>query len=296
MEESVPHSHADEPAQCHELADAIAGAPGRAGKTANLTRWSFPLSLLISIALHALLLAVAWAFVPTIAKHVLRNPLMVFQDGEQNVGDPSAPIGMELPSEIEVIPAPIERPPVELPQTDLPDAPPIELAAAEVQLPASDEPLDDVAPGPVGVVADVPLSMNPYLPQRTGPAAAIPTAQATEQLASAPIPAGVYTPPTVARGVAGRRGIRGGLDGRGLPTPEYPAEARRRGQEGVVELEVVVNPDGSIGDVKVRSDPGFPLLVEAAKAALKNARFDPATRDGVAVAGPLIIPFRFTLD
>jgi len=81
-----------------------------------------------------------------------------------------------------------------------------------------------------------------------------------------------------------------------LPPPEYPPRSRRLGEEGLVVLEVEVLPDGRVGKVRVLQAPDFPRLVDAAVAAVKNARFRPATVDGRPVPAAVEVPIRFRLD
>jgi protein TonB len=78
--------------------------------------------------------------------------------------------------------------------------------------------------------------------------------------------------------------------------PNYTAEAMRAKVQGVVRLEGVVLPDGTVGDVKVmRSlDPVFGLDQEAIKAA-KQFRFVPGTRFGEPVAVLVSFEIEFTL-
>lgn len=79
-------------------------------------------------------------------------------------------------------------------------------------------------------------------------------------------------------------------------TPRYTAEAMRAKVQGVVLVEAVVLPDGSVGDVKViRSlDRNFGLDEEAMKAA-RQWRFRPGTRFGEPVAVLVTIELSFTL-
>jgi protein TonB len=99
------------------------------------------------------------------------------------------------------------------------------------------------------------------------------------------------------RGVGGvARGSKGsGLDSRGLPVPEYPAESRRCHEEGIVAFEVQVKSDGSVAAIKLAKDSGFPRLNHAALASLQTARFAPATEDGKPIATTVIVPYRFIL-
>jgi len=66
--------------------------------------------------------------------------------------------------------------------------------------------------------------------------------------------------------------------------PNYPAEAMSAKVQGFVRLEAVVQPDGTVGEVRVRRslDRKFGLDESAVKA-LKEFRFTPGTKDGVPV-------------
>ena len=78
--------------------------------------------------------------------------------------------------------------------------------------------------------------------------------------------------------------------------PNYTSEAMRAKVQGVVRLEGVVLPDGTVGDVRIlRSlDPVFGLDEEAIKAA-KQFRFAPGTRFGQPVAVLVSFEIEFTL-
>jgi TonB family protein len=80
----------------------------------------------------------------------------------------------------------------------------------------------------------------------------------------------------------------------GNPAPVYPDDARRRGQEGVVEVEAEVLPTGSVGNARVRK--GDEPLASAALAAVRQWQFQPARRDGDAVTARVVIPVRFRLE
>ena len=55
--------------------------------------------------------------------------------------------------------------------------------------------------------------------------------------------------------------------------PIYPAIATKMRIEGTVKLDVTIDPDGSVGDVKVVSGPQ--LLASAAVDAVKKWRYEP---------------------
>ncbi len=78
--------------------------------------------------------------------------------------------------------------------------------------------------------------------------------------------------------------------------PQYTADAMRAKVQGLVLLECIVLPDGTVGDVRVtRSlDPVFGLDQEAIKAA-RQWRFVPGTREGKPVPVIITIELAFTL-
>jgi protein TonB len=114
-----------------------------------------------------------------------------------------------------------------------------------------------------------------------------------QSASAAPIPASA---PAISTSARSRRGAKNGYDDRGLPIPDYPAESRRRGEQGLVLLDVEVKTDGTPGAITVVKDPGFPRLVEAAIEATSEAAFEPAKVDGVPVIAHIRIPFRFVLQ
>ena len=60
------------------------------------------------------------------------------------------------------------------------------------------------------------------------------------------------------------------------PTPQYPPEARRKRIEGVVLLRLRVETDGNVSDVVIVEATPPSIFDNAAKAAARSARFDPA--------------------
>lgn len=73
--------------------------------------------------------------------------------------------------------------------------------------------------------------------------------------------------------------------------PVYPAEAMQSFITGNVKAEVVVEPTGHAGEVKVVSGPT--QLRASAVEALKQYQFTPATRGGKAVASKVIVTVKF---
>jgi TonB family protein len=78
--------------------------------------------------------------------------------------------------------------------------------------------------------------------------------------------------------------------------PQYTAQAMRAKIQGEVLLECIVQPDGSVGNIRVvRSlDSAFGLDQEAIKAA-RQWRFAPGTKQGEPVAVLVTIAIAFTL-
>lgn len=78
--------------------------------------------------------------------------------------------------------------------------------------------------------------------------------------------------------------------------PEYPAAALRAGEEGSVLLRVDVGADGTPTDVQVVERSGSRELDRAAQRAVRGWTFQPAMRDGKAVASSVQVPVEFRVD
>ena len=74
--------------------------------------------------------------------------------------------------------------------------------------------------------------------------------------------------------------------------PTYPSEAKERGIQGVVKLQVIVAKDGTILELQVIS--GDSILAEAATAAVRQWRYQPTLLDGrpVEVVSTIDVIFR----
>ena len=80
------------------------------------------------------------------------------------------------------------------------------------------------------------------------------------------------------------------------PAPEYPRRARQLGYEGTVLLNVRVNPNGGVEEVKIAVSSGHSLLDESAMLSVKTWRFKPARRGDQPVAAWVRVPVRYTLE
>ena len=76
--------------------------------------------------------------------------------------------------------------------------------------------------------------------------------------------------------------------------PQYTPEAMRARVQGIVALECVVQPDGTIGDVKVTKSLQDGLDQEAIKA-VRQWRFKPGLKDGKPVPVVVALEMTFTL-
>ena len=77
--------------------------------------------------------------------------------------------------------------------------------------------------------------------------------------------------------------------------PDYPKGARQRGEQGDVILEIRVNAEGTVDDVKVATSSGFAELDEAAVKAAKAAKFSPARSGHDPVASTARLKLQFKL-
>jgi bla regulator protein blaR1 len=80
--------------------------------------------------------------------------------------------------------------------------------------------------------------------------------------------------------------------------PLYPVEAIKKGEQGMVILDVTVDAHGNVTGVAVapRGTMAPAVLQSAAVAAAANWKFNPGTKHGHAVGGVVRIPMNFSLD
>lgn len=77
--------------------------------------------------------------------------------------------------------------------------------------------------------------------------------------------------------------------------PVYPAQAKRRQQQGTVWLEVRLNAKGRQMAVQVLRTSGVPSLDKAALAAVRKWQFLPEQHNGVGVPSRVHIPIEFAI-
>jgi len=83
---------------------------------------------------------------------------------------------------------------------------------------------------------------------------------------------------------------------RQMAPPVYPKAAFEQGISGRVVLWVEVRADGTPGDIRVLSSQPAGVFDEVSVAAARQWTFDPAQRDGKAVAAALKIPLTFAMN
>ena len=79
------------------------------------------------------------------------------------------------------------------------------------------------------------------------------------------------------------------------PPPRYPRIARRRGFEGTVVLEVLVNREGKVADYRIIQSCGHSVLDKAAMKSIRNWLFEPGMRGEKKVEMWVKVPIRFQL-
>jgi protein TonB len=78
--------------------------------------------------------------------------------------------------------------------------------------------------------------------------------------------------------------------------PYYPAEALRAGIEGRVILRVQISPEGRASQIELETSSGFVSFDQSAIDAVRDWRFAPAKRKGLAVQHEVLIPVRFRIN
>jgi protein TonB len=287
-------------------------------------------------AQHPLRLPAAFATSIAIHAAVLALVLRAATSGGLFVGPPEGPPKAELikvslvskpggggggalsglPSAAQGEPGTGAAEPPPLPRVRLePPPPPVPHVAASAKPVPSAPRLPSPVRFPTVVARDVPSSPTPP-PARQ---AATPPANAAP--ATAPLPASGGQVASLGseggRGAGGVQGVGRGGGGEGTgdgsggdgsdglarpaygsnPKPPYPLAARRLGVQGVVMLEVLVRPDGSPAEVRVRASSGSPLLDDSAVETVRSRwRFIPARRGNAAIESRVTFPIRFQLD
>lgn len=175
-----------------------------------------------------------------------------------------------------------------------PVAKPIEVSLLEAERPVQPSP---PRPKPVS-------EPRPKAPARSAPATrpVVPEPQPTAvaPVVEQPEPAAVQVAAPVMpspRVVAPEPLVEARFDADYLtnPTPPYPRQSRRLGEEGVVRLRVQVGSEGQVLQVELKDGSGYPRLDQSALETVARWHFVPARRGTTPVASWVVVPIVFSL-
>jgi periplasmic protein TonB len=157
---------------------------------------------------------------------------------------------------------------IEMPPPPPPPPPPVK----KIEPPAPPKPIDTTPPKPKPPTAKpppakpTPVPQEAVIPAAANPAADAPALATAPSTATGPAKAATGAPPAPAP-------LHGVVDGRGHCTAVQPTIPRKALQDGIsadVIAHLTINPDGSVGDVKiVRVSPPTTVFNEAVIAAGK---------------------------
>ena len=86
------------------------------------------------------------------------------------------------------------------------------------------------------------------------------------------------------------------VDARNCEKPEYPRNALRNGDTGIVTLAMLIGTDGRVIDSRVEKSSGVRDLDKAAQQGLSLCKFKPGSIDGVAQQSWTTIQYAWKLD
>ena len=255
----------------------------------------------MAVIIHALLLGVQAEWVKTrMARKMVPEPLSIslhYQEPSKKAEVSQMP-ALTIPVPPEIVPTPPapkaldapEIPPFTIPkQTSKKKKTRVERPKPEPQkrkknvtpqvAAMKDLPEDwmQIPEGPQHQVQEETPAIATIVPVREG-AAALP--ERPKEAAPAPVP-----PPLVEATPIYRKN----------PAPGYPRNARRRGYEGKVILEVLVNEEGSVEDLRIFESSGYRVLDRAAMKSVQSWLFEPGRRGDERVEMWVKVPIRFDL-
>ncbi len=79
------------------------------------------------------------------------------------------------------------------------------------------------------------------------------------------------------------------------PPPKYPRLARKRGYQGTVVLDVLVNQNGRVGDLRLFTSSGYSILDRKAMESVKVWLFEPGMKGHKKLDMWVRVPVRFEL-
>ena len=219
----------------------------------------------LAVALHAFVL-----FGPAGSKPAKPLPVAAESLEVELTAPPDEPLAVAEPPPEPDLPHPEPEP------EPIPEAPP-----APAPLPLTEAVREMVEPP-----KPQPPPVKPPKP-RAKPTAATPKSTTPRPAGS---PTGIAKAPVKTTGL-GTSKVRV----RSNPAPAYPTAAKQARQQGTVTVDVEVSTAGLPTKVSLARSSGFPALDQAALAAVRRWRFEPARTAGVAVPGHVFVPLRFEL-
>jgi protein TonB len=258
-----------------------------------------------SVTLHGLVAAllILWPVIEEFsADQAEEQGIAVIYEGAPEIGMPESPAA---PPEVAAVPPAPEAPPPP-PVIATPPPPPPVMAAVPTPPPPAALAAPILPPPPAPVE-----EARPHIAE----APPVPEPEQARQVAEAPAPerrppqraSAAQPAPQPVRLNAALQGMEsstleglvappGVLDGARNRGPSFPEASRRRGEEGVVRVELFVDPTGRVADVRILESSGFSALDAAAVQAVREWRFRPAQRAGLPVAGSLSTAVHFRLE
>ncbi|MGQ7244211.1 energy transducer TonB [Salinicola sp. V024] len=241
----------------------------------------------ISVLVHGL---IWWSLnrQPMVAAEVLSN--QASQASEVTVMLTSAPPPPPPP------PPPVEPPPPPPPVQEAPVVDDVAVTPAEEKVAPEPEPEPKPKPEPKPEPKPQPKPQpkpepkpkpQPKPEPKPTPQKSTPTPQQTQPSKPAPSQS-TASSNKVTPAVSGMQSL-------GNPPPRYPSLALRRGYEGNVQLQILVMPDGTAGQVKVTQSSGHRELDEAAIETVRSWTFKPARRGDTPIKGWALQTIAFQL-
>lgn len=128
-----------------------------------------------------------------------------------------------------------------------------------------------------------------------------PTTKVAQQLPDREVADVVIDSPNKVNQIAAAPTVAGAVDEMPRPLannriPNYPYEALRSGHEGRVVLRVKIDAAGKADKIVVEKSSGLASFDDSAIQAVRDWKFTPAKRGGVAVAHEVLVPVRFRIN
>lgn len=254
---------------------------------------------IVALGIHSLLMSMnfGWMNSTDVEKPTTGSVTIVLESfPPQTIKSPSAP-----PS---AIPSPrnVKRDVVETaPKQKLPSPPPVAQIPVEANRKPEKAPIAKAAPvkqrPQVETKDPVPQQPAPHDPPETMP-------DESSQRTGAPMPPPGEKRPALDTGpVAAVSNQPAPLPVREDAMPDYsnnppivyPRRARQKGYEGTVVLEVLVDRNGKVDDLRVLASSGYGILDRSAVASVKAWTFTPAKKGSGTIDMWIKVPIRFNL-